>query len=469
MKKFNYIKKINKEIFRTYDIRGVVDKTLNSDILYTIGLAIGSEAKKRGQHKIVIGRDGRLSGAEYLAALSVGLRESGCDVINIGEVSTPVLYYGATGFVFDNVKSGVMITGSHNPPDFNGIKIVLDGTTLCEEHITNLYTRIVNEDIENGNGVEDFENIIEKYINDITKRITLKRKLKVVIDCGNGVGGKIAPELFKKLGCDTIELFCDVDGTFPNHHPDPQDANNLQDIIKSVKEHGADIGLAFDGDADRLGVVTNNGEIVWPDRQMIAFVRDVLPRHKGSIIPFDVKCTKNLPDEIKKSGGIPEMIRTGHALLKAKVWELNAPVGGELSGHFFFKENWYGFDDGIYSGVRMLEIIANQKLSSSEYFKNIPDSINTPELKMNMDDSKKYDFMSGFIKVAVDAFKDSDVTTIDGLRVDFKDGFGLMRPSNTTPCIIFRFESTTKDGLNTIKNKFKKLLLSFDSTLDLPF
>ncbi|MBN2689794.1 MAG: phosphomannomutase/phosphoglucomutase [Gammaproteobacteria bacterium] len=469
MSAYNYNRNVDHSIFRTYDIRGVVDETLTPDVVYTIGLAIGSDAQDRGQNKIAIGRDGRLSGPDYLAALSQGLRDSGCDVINIGEVSTPVLYYAATGKVFSGVCSGVMITGSHNPPDFNGIKTVLDGTTLCEDAITNLYDRIKTNDMHHGEGKEECVDIIDLYIDDVVNKVKLARPMKIVIDCGNGVGGKIAPKLFKKLGCETTELFCDVDGTFPNHHPDPQDKKNLTDIIRAVKEQGAEVGLAFDGDADRLGVVTNKGEVIWPDRQMMLFVRDIVPRHPGSTIPFDVKCTRHLPNEIKKAGGIPEMIRTGHALLKAKVWELDAPIGGELSGHFFFKENWYGFDDGIYSGVRLLQILSKTQKSSSQVFNEIPDSINTPELKMHMDDNLKYDFMEKFISQAEKSFSDGNINTIDGLRVDFKDGFGLMRPSNTTPCIIFRFEGDSAESLDKIKNKFKQQLLALDNELELPF
>jgi phosphomannomutase/phosphoglucomutase len=455
---------IPQSIFRTYDIRGIVGKTLTPDIVYTIGLSIGSEAQDRGQNKIIIGRDGRLSGPELLAALADGIKETGCDVINIGEVPTPTLYYATN--VLDT-KSGVMLTGSHNPPDYNGIKIVIDGITFCEDDIQNLYHRIKANNFHSGRGSEQRFDIIEQYIERIVSDVKLERVLKVVIDCGNGVGGKVAPTLFKKLGCDVIELFCEVDGTFPNHHPDPLIPENLQDVIAAVKTQQADIGLAFDGDADRLGVVNNQGEIIWADRQLILFVRDILPRHPGARIPFDVKCTQHLAKEIEKLHGIPEMSRTGHALLKAKVKELNAPIGGELSGHMFFRERWYGFDDGLYAGARLLEILAKDPRSSSEIFADIPDSINTPELKMGMPEEEKYKFMEKFIREA--KFPEAQITTIDGIRVDFPDGFGLVRPSNTTPYIILRFEGHTKEALERIKEIFREQLLALDKHLELPF
>lgn len=464
MPNYKIINNLPITIFRTYDIRGVVDNELTPDAVYTLGLALGSEAQDRGQNKVIVGRDGRLSGPALLAALVAGLTASGCDVINLGEVTTPILYYATN--VLDT-QSGIMLTGSHNPPNYNGIKIVLGGITLCEDAIQDLYKRIKNNNFHTGSGKEEPQDLINQYIKRIVTDIKLKRPLKVVIDCGNGVGGKVAPTLFKKLGCDVIELFCEVDGTFPNHHPDPLVAENLDDIITAVKQNNADIGLAFDGDADRVGVVTNTGEIIWPDRQMILFMRDILPRHPGAHIPFDVKCTSHLASEITKLGGIPEMGRTGHALLKARVKELNAPMGGELSGHFFFQERWYGFDDGIYAGARLLEILAKDPRPSSEIFATIPDSINTPELKMPISDETKYAFMQQFLKQA--KFPNAKINTVDGIRVDFADGFGLMRPSNTTPSIIFRFEGETQTALDRIKNMFKTQLLTIDNKLDLPF
>ena len=455
---------IPQSIFRTYDIRGIVGKDFTPEIVYTIGLSIGSEAQDRGQHKIIVARDGRLSGPELLEALAYGIKETGCEVINIGEVPTPTLYYATN--VLDT-RSGVMLTGSHNPPEYNGIKIVIDGITFCEDDIQNLYRRITANNFHKGKGSEQQIDILDQYIERIVSDIKLASPLKIVIDCGNGVGGKVAPTLFKKLGCEVIELFCEVDGTFPNHHPDPLIPENLQDIIAAVKTHQADVGLAFDGDADRLGVVTNQGEIIWPDRQLILFIRDILPRHPGARIPFDVKCTQHLATEIARLGGIPEMSRTGHALLKAKVKELNAPIGGELSGHIFIRERWYGFDDALYCGARLLEILAQDPRVSSEIFADIPDSINTPELKIAMSDEEKYKFMEKFVKEA--RFPEAKITTIDGIRVDFPDGFGLVRPSNTTPYIILRFEGHSEEALERIKKIFKDQLLTLDKNLELPF
>lgn len=467
MAEYKIINDISKHIFRTYDIRGIVDKTLTSDAIYTIGLAIGSEACERKQNEIVIGRDGRLSGPVFLEALSAGLQKSGCKVINIGEVPTPTLYYAAHAL---ETFSGIMLTGSHNPPDYNGIKIVLGGITLCEDAIQDLYDRIINNRFHIGQGKETNLNIIDQYINRITTDTKLEKPLKIVVDCGNGVGGKVAPDLFRKLGCTVMELFCEVDGTFPNHHPDPLVAENLTDIIQEVKKQNADIGLAFDGDADRLGVVTNKGEIIWPDRQMILFIKDILPRHPGASIPFDVKCTRHLANEIVKNGGKPVMSKTGHALMKAKMQELNAPLGGELSGHIFFKERWYGFDDGIYTGARLLEIISKDSRSVSKIFADIPNSINTPELKMDISEDAKYQFMEKFLSKAKQAkYNDTKISTIDGIRIDFNDGFGLVRASNTTPSIIFRFEGDTPEALARIKKIFKQQLLAVDENLNLPF
>jgi phosphomannomutase / phosphoglucomutase len=451
-------------IFRAYDIRGVVDKTLTPEVLYAIGLGIGSEAQDRGQHKVVVGYDGRLSGPSFAKAMADGLMASGCDVIMIGQVTSPMLYYATC--VLDT-KSGVMITGSHNPPDYNGIKTVIAGNTIYGDDLQKIYQRIADKKIRQGKGAITEVDILAQYIERIVSGISLKRKLKVVIDCGNGVGGKVAPTLFEKLGCEVIPLFCEVDGTFPNHHPDPSVIENLKDIIAKIKTEKADVGLAFDGDADRVGLVTNLGEVIMPDRTLIFLARDALKRHPGAIIPFDVKCSRHVAEEITKHGGKPEMIQTGHAILKAKVKAVNAPVAGELSGHIFYTERWYGFDDGIYDAARILELLSQDSRTCSEIFATVPDSINTPELKMEMADDKKFKFMEDFMAQA--KFPDGKIITIDGLRVDFKDGFGLMRPSNTTPIIIFRFEGDTKEALVRIQNTFREKLLAFDKNLVLPF
>ena len=464
MTEYKLTKDINVDMFRAYDIRGIADKDLTADAVYSIGLAIGSEAQDKGQSKVVIARDGRLSGPKLLAALSAGLRDSGCDVINLGAVTTPMLYYGAS--VLDT-RSGVVLTGSHNPPDYNGIKIVIDGVTYSEDAIKDFYRRIQEDDVRTGKGQEQEFDIVDQYIDRVVSDIKLERSLKIVIDCGNGIGGNIAPTIFKKLGCEVIELFSEVDGNFPNHIADPSVAENLNDIIAAVKQHHADVGLAFDGDADRLGMVTDKGEIIWPDRILIFFVRDILPRHPGANITYDIKCSRNLATEITKSGGVPVIGRTGHALIKARIKQLKTPVAGELSGHFFFSERWYGFDDGIYSGARLLEMLSKDSRTSSEIFADIPDSLNTPELKLQIADDVKYDFMEKFVKAS--KFPDAEVNTIDGIRVDFADGFGLMRPSNTTPAITFRFEGDSQEALERIIALFKDQLLALDSTLKLPF
>jgi phosphomannomutase/phosphoglucomutase len=464
MAEYKVDKSIPASIFRAYDIRGIVDKTLTVDGVYSIGLSIGSEALEKGQTKVAIGRDGRLSGKKFIQAMSAGLRDAGCDVINIGEVTSPILYYAT--HVLDT-KSGVMITGSHNPPDYNGIKIVIDGKTYCEQAIQDLYQRIQKNNFKQGQGTEKEVDLLEQYITRIVTDIKLAKPLRVVVDCGNGVGGKIAPKLFRQLGCEVIELFCEVDGTFPNHHPDPSIPENMQDLIKTVREQKADIGLAFDGDADRLGVVTNKGEMIWPDRQIILFAKDILSRNPGAPIIFDVKCTTHLAKEIEKSGGKPLMIQTGHAILKSRLQEIKGPFAGEFSGHIFFKERWYGFDDGIYAGARLLEIIAKDGRSSSEIFDEIPNSLNTPELKIQVTDENKYTIMQGFIAQA--KFPGGKITTIDGIRVDYPDGFGLLRASNTTPMLITRFEGENKPALEKIQKLFHDELMVFDKTLKLPF
>ncbi len=464
MTEYKLTKDINRDIFRAYDIRGIADKDLTEDTVYSIGMALGSEAQDKGQNKVVIARDGRISGPKLLAALSAGLRDSGCDVINLGAVTTPMCYYAAS--VLDT-RSGIMLSGSHNPPEYNGIKIVIDGITYSDEQIKDFYRRIQENDLRSGNGQEQAYDIVDQYIDRVVSDIKLERPLKIVIDCGNGIGGKIAPTLFKKLGCEVIELFSEVDGNFPNHIADPSIAENLNDLIAAVKQHHADVGLAFDGDADRLGVITNKGEIVWPDRIMILFVRDILPRHPGANVTYDIKCTRNLALEITKLGGVPVIGRSGHALMKARIKKLKTPVAGELSGHFFFSERWYGFDDGIYSGARLLEILAKDKRTSSEVFATVPDSISTNELKLEIADNIKYDFMEKFIKAA--KFPNTELNTIDGIRVEFVDGFGLMRPSNTTPAITFRFEGDSEEALQRIIAQFKEQLLALDPGLELPF
>ncbi len=462
--KFSIPNAVESSIFRAYDIRGIVGKTLTPDVVYVIGLSIGSEAKARHQHTVVVGRDGRLSGPTLIEALSKGLCDSGCDVIDIGAVPTPVLYF-ATHYL--KTHSGVMLTGSHNPPDYNGLKIMLDGETLAEKTIYKLYERIQNGNFTQGQGKLTTQDVMPAYIERITHDIKLSRSLKVVIDCGNGIAGNVAPLLLKKLNCEVIELYCEVDGNFPNHHPDPSEPENLHDLINAVRAQKADIGLAFDGDADRLGVVTNEGEIIWADRQIMLFAKDILARNPGAQIIYDVKCTSHLAKVIAAHGGEPIMWKTGHSLIKAKLRETNAAMAGEMSGHLFFKERWYGFDDGIYSAARLLEILAKENRSISAIFKELPDSVNTPELKLPIAEERKFAFMETFQKQA--RFEGGVATTIDGLRIEFPDGWGLVRSSNTTPYLILRFEANDEAGLKRIQALFREQLLALDAQLELPF
>jgi len=455
---------ISPSIFRAYDIRGIVEKYLTTDVVHSIGLAIGSEAQARGQKKIVIARDGRLSSPALSAALSNGLLSCGCDVIDIGMVPTPVLYFATHHF---ETYSGVMLTGSHNPGDYNGLKIVLGGSALVESDIQKLYQRAISRNFSLGKGVLTQQDISTDYIERIASDVKINRPLKIVIDAGNGAAGEIAPRLFRRLGCEVIELYCEVDGLFPNHHPDPSVEENLHDLQQAVFAHQADVGLAFDGDGDRLGVITNTGEVIWPDRQMMLFASDVLTRQPGAEIIFDVKCTRDLAQIIQTAGGKPLMWKTGHSLIKSKMRETGAPLGGEMSGHIFFKERWYGFDDGLYAGARLLEILSHDTRSSSEIFNAFPDSINTPELKVPLSDERKNAFMAEFIHNA--HFNGARINTIDGLRADFENGWGLVRLSNTTPCLVLRFEANSEANLTHIQNLFREQLLQIDRDLAIPF
>jgi len=455
---------IDRSIFRAYDIRGVVGVGLTEQMVYALGRAIGSMAIQQGEKRIAMGRDGRLSGPQLSRALSEGLLASGCDVLDVGVVPTPLLYY-ATHIL--DTRSGVMLTGSHNPAEYNGLKIVINGKTLAEEGIQELYDRVVNNRFAAGSGTRYEQNIIELYMTRVTSDIKLARPLKIVVDCGNGVAGAVAPELFRQMGCDVHELFCEVDGNFPNHHPDPSQAENLQDLIRAVRETGADIGLAFDGDGDRLGLVTASGEVIWPDRQLMVFAKEILMRQPGAHIIYDVKCTNHLARVIQEAGGIPVMWKTGHSLVKAKLAETGAALAGEMSGHIFFKDRWYGFDDAVYSAARMLEILASISGNSDALFADIPDSVNTPELKIYVDDHKKFSLMERLVKAA--NFSRAEVVTIDGLRVNFADGWGLVRPSNTTPCLVLRFEAESQKVLEKIQTLFREFLLAEQADLVLPF
>jgi phosphomannomutase/phosphoglucomutase len=458
------LKTISETIFRAYDIRGVVDETITPEVISLLGRAIGSAAQEQGEQSIITARDGRLSGPVLIEALHRGLQASGCNVIHIGQVPSPVLYFATRTL---STHSGVMLTASHNPANYNGLKIVLAGKSLSEETIAALYTRIKKEVFNSGKGGYKEIDILEDYLNRITDDVKLKRTLRVVVDCGSGIAGVVAPKLLRRLGCDVIELFCEVDGRFPHHHPDPSVPENLTDLIHAVAEHKADLGLALDGDGDRLGVVTNKGEIIWPDRQLMLYASDVLSRNPGALIIYDIKSTRHLVDVIKQQGGRSLMWKTGHSIVKAKLEESAALLAGEMSGHIFFKERWYGFDDGLYTAARLLEIIAKGNQTSSEIFAALPNSINTPELKLAIAEDKKFAFMQAFQETI--EFPNASISKIDGVRAEFNDGWGLVRASNTSPYLTLRFEADSKEALQRIQALFAEALLARDPTLKLPF
>ena len=456
---------VSASIFKAYDIRGVVGDTLTEDVVYNIGRAIGSEAHARQQKTVAVARDGRLSGGLFAAALTRGLRDSGRDVIDVGMVPTPLLYF-ATHHL--GIGSGVMVTGSHNPTNYNGFKMVLGDETLAEEAIQGLRRRIEQGDYYEGDeGDYRALDVIPDYLARVLGDIKLPNQLKVVVDCGNGVAGVIAPQLLKKLGCDVIELFCEVDGNFPNHHPDPSQPKNLEDMIRAVKAYDADLGFAFDGDGDRLGVVDATGHVIWPDRQMMLYAIDVLSRNPGAEIIYDIKCSNHLGKVIEQHGGKPLMWKTGHSLIKAKMKETGALLAGEMSGHIFFKERWFGFDDGIYTGARLLEILTKSDVVPKDLFARLPESFSTPELQVKMDEGAHHAFIKRFL--AEVSFDDGEVNTIDGMRVDFGDGWGLVRASNTTPCLVIRFEADNEDALRRIQAMFKTEMLKIAPDLMIPF
>lgn len=443
---------IEPSIFKAYDIRGIVDKTLTEPAVYQIGLAIGSEAQDRGENHIYVGRDGRLSGPKLIKALTEGLLASGCDVTDVGMVPTPVLYFAAYQL---GSGSGIMLTGSHNPPDYNGLKMVIGGTTLSGDDIQHLRQRIESNQLKSGQGKRDSIDVVEDYLQRVTSDVKLTRGMKVIVDCGNGVPGAVAPALLKALGCEVSEMYCEVDGSFPNHHPDPSQPENLEDLKKALVEQHADIGLAFDGDGDRLGVVTPQGEVIWADRQLMLYAKDILQRNPGGEIIFDIKCTTNLPKVIESAGGKATMWKTGHSFIKAKLKETGALLAGEMSGHIFFKERWYGFDDALYTAARLLEILSKDGRPATEIFGELPDSINTPELKLDLEEGEHFKLIERMVANA--EFEGATLTTIDGVRADWEDGFGLARASNTTPCVVFRFEANSEQALQRIKDEFRKL------------
>jgi phosphomannomutase/phosphoglucomutase len=492
------------QIFKAYDIRGIVGKTLTPDIVELIGHAIGSEAVARGQKTIAIGRDGRLSGPELLAALARGIVKSGIDVIDVGAVATPMVYFAAFHLQTD---CAVMLTGSHNPPDYNGLKIVLAGQTLSGEDIQALRVRIEQNDLSHGAGNYSQQDIGPAYLSRIVSDIKLARPMKISIDCGNGIGGAYAADLYRQLGCEVEELYCEVDGNFPNHHPDPSVPANLQDLIAALQDNDSELGLAFDGDADRLGVVTtghgkisapdnkarharslspvpplpageeyssslrdfhiNESQIIYPDRLLMLFAADMLSRNPGAEVIFDIKSTRQLFNWIRGHGGIPTIWKTGHSLIKAKMRETGALLAAEMTGHFFFVERWYGFDDGLYAGARLLEILS-RVANPSDTLNALPDAYSTPELHIHTAEDENHTLIAT-LKKSGEFTNTKEIITLDGIRAEYADGFGLARPSNTTPAIVLRFEADKEIALKRIQDDFRRVFQLAAPHLTLPF
>lgn len=457
---------LSKTIFKAYDIRGVLDSTLDAGIARKIGQAFGAAALAKGERKVVIGRDGRLSGLALAAALAEGLREAGVDVIDLGMVATPMVYFATN--VLD-AHSGIMVTGSHNPPDYNGFKMVLAGEAIYGDAIQALYQSIERGDFKPAasQGAYATHDIKDEYIQRIAGDVRIARPIKIAVDAGNGVAGAFVGELYRAMGCEVTELFCEVDGHFPNHHPDPAHPENLEDLIAAVRDGDAEIGLAFDGDGDRLGVVTKDGQIIFPDRQMMLFSADVLSRNPGAEILYDVKCTRHLGPWIAQHGGRPLMWKTGHSLVKAKLKETGAPLGGEMSGHIFWKDRWFGFDDGLYTGARLLEILT-RSADPSAVLNALPKASSTPELHLHLQEGENFALIEKLRKEA--QFPGAQqVVDIDGLRVEYADGFGLARGSNTTPVVVLRFEGETPEALARIQKEFARVILAAKPDAKLPF
>jgi phosphomannomutase/phosphoglucomutase len=451
-------------IFRAYDIRGVVGETLDAEVARQIGQVVGSMTMDQEAGPVIVARDGRDSGPDLVAGMIEGIASTGCDVVDIGSVPTGVLYFSAYEL---GSATGVMVTGSHNPPDYNGFKVLIGGVTQAGDNITGMYARIKSGNLRVGKGNVSEKDMLSAYREKIAGDIQLARPLKVVADCGNGIGGICAADVLRDIGAEVLPLFDEVDGTFPNHHPDPSEPENLVDLIEAVRMMDADIGVAFDGDADRLGVVTSTGEIIYSDRLMMLFSRDVLSRLPGSTIIYDVKCTGRLHHVIEEAGGKAMMYKTGHSLIKNKMKEVNAPFAGEMSGHFFFKERWYGFDCGIYSAARLLEILAADERDVGEVLNSLPNSVSTPELKIHTEEGENHAFVAEMQQKA--RFADANITTIDGVRADFADGWGLVRASNTTPILVCRFDADSEEALQRIKDVFRQQMLAINNQLKLPF
>jgi phosphomannomutase / phosphoglucomutase len=455
---------LSKTIFKAYDIRGVIGKTLDAGVAHKIGQAFGTAMLAKGEKTAVIGRDGRLSGPELASALAQGLQAAGVDVIDIGVVATPMVYF-ATNIL--DTQSGIMVTGSHNPPDYNGFKMVLAGEAIYGDTILTLHQMIEANDLAHGEGNYSTHDVKAAYLQRIVSDVKLARPMKIAVDCGNGVAGAFAGDLYRAMKCEVIELFCEVDGNFPNHHPDPAHPENLQDLIRCLRDTDAELGLAFDGDGDRLGLVTKDGQIIYPDRQLMMLAKDVLERNPGAEILYDVKCTRHIAPWVREHGGKPLMWKTGHSLVKAKMRETGAPIGGEMSGHIFFKDRWYGFDDGLYAGARMLELLS--RLSDPSAALNaLPQSSSTPELHLHLKEGENFALIEKMQKNS--RFPGADeIVTIDGLRVEYPDGFGLARSSNTTPVVVMRFEGETAEALARIQNEFKREILAQKPDAELPF
>lgn len=446
---------VSASIFKAYDIRGVVGTTLDETLAEHLGRAFGSEALKAGEKAVVVGRDGRVSGPGLVAALMRGLASTGLDVVDLGAVTTPMVYYVAATRAQHGCRSGIQVTGSHNPKDWNGFKMVLAGRAIHGEEIQNLRRRIEAEDYVQGTGRTAAMDIVPEYSHRITSDCKLARPMKIVVDSGNGIPGATAPAILRALGCEVIDLYSRVDGDFPNHHPDPSKPENLADLIKVVNATEAELGLAFDGDGDRLGVVTRDGQIIYPDRQLVLFAQDILTRVPGGTIIFDVKCTQQLAPAIRAAGGVPLMWKTGHSLVKAKLKETGAAIAGEMSGHIFFAERWYGFDDAMYTAGRLLEILSRAG-DPSAVLNALPTSFSTPELNVPCAEGEPPQVIAKLLKAA--KFPGAEITTTDGLRADWADGFGLVRASNTTPVLVMRFEGQTPKALDRIQNAFMKAL-----------
>ncbi len=449
----------NATIFKAYDIRGVVPSTLNIEVAEALGRAFGSHAAASGETTVAVGRDGRLSGPSLVQALIRGLVSAGIQVIDVGAVTTPMLYFAASTLC----NSGIQVTGSHNPKDYNGFKMVLGGRAIYGDEIQSLRAIMQTESwtLKPGGSVKQVD-VTADYVARIVGDVRLSRPMKVVVDCGNGIAGATAPAIFRALGCDVVELFSEVDGNFPNHHPDPSKPENLKDVIQALKTTGAELGLAFDGDGDRLGIVTQQGETIYPDRQMSLFAQDVLSRVPGGTVVFDVKCSQRLAPAIREAGGQAMMFKTGHSLIKAKMKEVDSPLGGEMSGHIFFKERWYGFDDGTYAGCRLLEIVSRSP-DANAVLNALPTSFSTPELNVGCAEGEPHRLSAELQQLVVSGGLPSpefnpEACVIDGLRIDWSDGFGLIRASNTTPVLVLRFEGQTTQALARIEHDMLALL-----------